>query len=350
MLVGLILSLGGFQPPLFQGEHGHKDIYVFLPDTGNLSLISQEFLRGFRIALGDSIPFYRVSETEDVPFDTTFLRILDRKPFLIVGPILPLHARKAADYSMRNKNLLILPIAYDVYLGTYGNYVYPFNYKIYASLIRFIDYSMSRGDSTFVVMYENTLEGLSIKRFFDSFYPVPTILLKSPSVKKEEVKEILKDLRGFKSIFFASEGLPSINMYLNLRKMGYKGNAYALDGWLNKQVMSLLIGFTDNLYIFGLYGPRYSSYLIRLDRKYSFREYYLEKYGEEPTEMAYIGYDAGTLVKDVYTHAEDASQAKDYLLHYGVLYGVSGDYLISKKIDYIGVFHITPRGIVRVEK
>ena len=347
MMIAILLSLGGFQSPFFQI---HKDIYVILPDTGRLSLISKEFLRGFRMAAGDSIPFYRVNETSDRPFDSVYVDIISRNPFLIVGPILPVNARKAADYSMRNKKLLILPVAYDVYLGTYGNYVYPFNYKTYASLIRFIEYSMSRGDSSFVVMYENTLEGLSIKRFFDAFYPVPTIMLRSSSVKKEEVKEILKDIRGFKSIFFANGGLPSINMYLNLRKMGFRGNVYALDDWLDKDVISLLIGFTDNLYVFGLYGPRYSSYLVRLDRKYSFREHYMDKYQEEPTEMAYIGYDAGMLVRDVYTHADSVSQAKDYLLHYSVLYGVSGDYLISKKLDYIGVYRITPRGIVKVEE
>ncbi len=346
MFLNLVLLFGGFQGPLVNSG---KDIYLILPDTGELQLISREFLRGFELALGDSIPFYRVNETQDVPFDTLYMTIVERNPFLVVGPILPSNARIAADISMRNRVLTILPVAYDVYLGTYGNYVYPFNYKTYASIIRFLDFSTRQGDTSFVLMYEKTLNGLSIKKFFDAYYPVPTILLKSKAVKKDVVREIIKDIRGFRAIFFSDGGLPSINMYLNLRKLGFKGNVYALDPWLNRKVISLLIGFTDNLYVFGLYGPRYSSYLVRLDRKYAFIEDYMNRYQEEPTEMAFIGYDAGTLVREVYTGASDVESAKDFLLHYGVLYGVSGEYLISKKSEYIGIYRITPRGIVKVE-
>jgi len=346
MFLNLILLFGGFQSPLVNSG---KDIYLILPDTGKLQLISKEFVRGFRLALGDSIPFYRVNETQNRPFDSLYMGIIERKPFLVVGPILPSNARIAADLSMRNRVIDILPVAYDVYLGTYGNYVYPFNYKTYASIIKFLDFSTRMGDTSFVLMYEKTLNGLSIKKFFDAFYPVPTILLKNSAVKKEEVKEIMKDIRGFRAIFFSDGGLPSINMYLNLRKMGFKGNVYALDSWLDRKTISLLIGFTDKLYVFGLYGPRYSSYLVRLDRKYAFIEDYREKYQEEPTEMAFIGYDAGTLVRDVYTNASDVDSAKNFLLHYGVLYGVSGEYLISKKSEYIGIYRITPRGIVQVE-
>jgi len=262
-----LLSLGGFSP--HSTFDSGKDIYVILPDTGELQLISKEFIRGFNLALGDSIPYYRVNETEeDIPFDTLFLSIIQKKPFLVVGPILPSNARIAADLSMRNRVIDILPIAYDVYLGTYGNYVYPFNYKTYASIIKFLDYASRKGDTAFVLIYENTLNGLSIKKFFDVFYPVPSIMVKKSSIKKSFVREILKDIRGFRAIFFSDGGLPSLNLYLNLRKMGFKGNVYALDGWLDRKIVSLLIGFTDNLYVFGLYGPRYSSYLLRLDRKY----------------------------------------------------------------------------------
>ncbi len=346
MFLNLIFLFGGFQPPLINGG---RDIYLILPDTGELSLVSREFLRGFELALGDSIPFYRVNETQEKPFDSIYLDIISRNPFLVVGPILPANARIAADLSMRNRVLDILPVAYDVYLGTYGNYVYPFNYKTYASIIKFLDYSTRMGDTSFVLMYEKTLNGLSIKKFFDAYYPVPTILLKSSVVKKEEVKEILKDIRGFRAIFFSDGGLPSVNMYLNLRKMGFRGNVYALDSWLDRRIISLLIGFTDRLYIFGLYGPRYSSYLVRLDKKYAFVENYRQKYDEPPTEMAFIGYDAGSLVRDVYVHAQSVDSAKSYLLHYGVLYGVSGEYLISKKSNYIGIYRITPGGIEKVE-
>ncbi len=333
MSLFVLLVLGGSAPT--------RNVYLILPDDTLWREISNDFLNGFYMAVSDSIPFIVLDEDTDQPFDTFLINFLQNNdPFIIVGPLKPQNTLLSADVCMRRRILNVLPVAYDVRLGTYGNYVYPFNYKYYAMVLKF---ASQLEDTSLVIFYEDNMFGRSVKELFDAMFSAPSFLLKKEYFKREEAKELIKDIRGFKYIFFANANLPSINAYLTLRKWGYRGKVYAFDTWLREDVVSLLIGMLENTYAFRLKEVSFSSYLMQMDRTRSFEEKYLKIYRKEPSKIARIGYDAGMLVAQVYSSCKDKECAKLKLLKYGIFHGVSGNYLISKDhetyIDLVPIAH-----------
>jgi len=339
MLIVLFL-LGGhiYGPP----------VYLILPDSGDLKILSEEFLKGFSFAVRDEFDFLVIDEDPDtnMEFSKIYENIINKRPKIIIGPILTKHQKISAEISMRNKIIQILPITYDVSLGTYGNYVYPFNFKIYMELQKFIEFLRENGDTNFVLFYENTINGLSIKKFLDSYYSTPTILVKSGKISKLEASEIIKDIRYYNSVLFSDNSLNSVNLYLALRSLGYMKNVYVFDNWLKEDVFNKIIGMTEKLYIITLQNITYSSYLLKLDRKFRFIENYKKFYNSEPSMAAFIGYDTGFLVK----LALKSDNIKEFLLKFGILNGISDDYLISKNSSYIKILKLTNRGFEEVKQ
>lgn len=323
-------------------------IYLILPDSGDYKVISEEFLKGFNLAIKDEYEFNIIDEDPDtsIHFSTIYESIVNKHPKIVIGPLLHKNQRISAEISMRNKVIQIVPITYDLYLGTYGNYVYPFNYKIYMSIELLLDYIYNKGDSNVVLLYENTTNGFSIKKFIDTKDTIPTILIKNTKVSKEYIAELVRDLRNYDALIFSDGGINSVNIYLNLRKIGYRKDVYVFDSWLSFDVFPMLIGFSENLYILSLKSTNYASYLLKLDRKYKFIEDYKKLYNSEPTLASQIGYDTGVLVKQ----ALKSEDIKSFLLKYGILSGVSGDYLISKNPEYIKIFKISKNGLEEVNR
>jgi ABC-type branched-subunit amino acid transport system substrate-binding protein len=338
MLITLFL-LGGriYSPP----------VYLILPDSGDLKILSEEFLKGFSFAIKDEFDFLVIDEDPDtnIEFSKIYENVINKNPKIIIGPILTKNQRISAEISMRNKVIQILPITYDVSLGTYGNYVYPFNFKIYMGLQKFIEFLKENGDTNFVLFYENTINGISIKKFLDSYYPVPTIPIKNGKISKLEASKIVNDIKGYNSILFSDNGLNSINLYLALRSLGYKKNVYVFDNWLKEDVLNKIIGMTEKLYAITLQSITYSSYLLKLDRKFKFIEDYKKFYNSEPSMASMIGYDTGFLVK----LALKSNDIKGFLLKFGILNGISDDYLISKNSSYIKILKLTDKGFEEVK-
>ncbi|MEO0143463.1 MAG: ABC transporter substrate-binding protein [candidate division WOR-3 bacterium] len=318
-------------------------IYLILPDSGDLKILSEEFLRGFNFAIKGEFEYVIIDEDPDtnISFSEIYKAIINKNPKIVIGPILNKNQRISAELSMRNKVIQIIPITYDVFLGTYGNYVFPFNFKTYISLLKFLEIARQKGDTNFVLLYENTINGLSIKKFLDSQIGVPTIAIKNNKVAEASIVEIMKDIKDYNSILFSDGGINSVNTYLNLRKQGYKKDVYVFDSWLSSDIFPMIIGFSENLYIVALENISYTSYLLKLDRKYKFIESYKKLYNTEPTNAALIGYDTGNLVKE----ALKSEDIKEFLLKYGVLQGISGDYLISKNSEYIKILKLTNKGL-----
>jgi len=339
MLITLFL-LGGriYSPP----------VYLILPDSGDLRILSEEFLKGFSFAVRDEFDFLVIDEDPDtsIDFSRVYESIINKNPKIIIGPILAKHQKISAEISMRNKIIQILPITYDVSLGTYGNYVFPFNFKIYMELQKFLEFLKENGDTNFVLFYESTINGLSIKKFLDSYYSVPTILVKNGKISKLEVSEIINDIKSYNSVLFSDNGLNSINLYLALRSLGYMKNVYVFDNWLKEDVLNKIIGMTEKLYAITLQNITYSSYLLKLDRKFKFIEDYKKFYNSEPSMAALIGYDTGFLVK----LALKSNDIKEFLLKFGILNGISDDYLISKNFSYIKILRLTNRGFEEVKE
>jgi ABC-type branched-subunit amino acid transport system substrate-binding protein len=330
-MILLIVGLGGFL---------HKvPLYLFFPDSGDLKIISDEFLKGFTFAVKDNYDFIVIRE--DTNFEENLKKVISKNPKIIIGPLMPNHQRISADLCMRNKIINIIPIAYDIKLGDYGNYVYPFNYKLYAGLNKFLEFLREKGDTSFILFYENTINGLSIKKFLS----VPSISIKNSKITADEVSEVAKDIKDFKAVLFSDNSVNSVNFYLNLRKMGYKSDAFAFDSWLSQDVISLIIGMLDNLYIITLKNVSYASYLLKLDDKYKFIEKFKEIYGSEPSQIALVGYDTGVLVLESLSE----SDVKTFLLKYGIFSGISGDYLLSKDFSYIKILKLTQNGMEEVK-
>ncbi len=317
-------------------------IFLILPDSGELKILSEEFLRGFDLAIKGEFKYIIFDEDPDtnISFSEIYKSIIEKNPKIVIGPILSKNQKISAEISMRNRVIQIIPIAYDISLGTYGNYVYPFNFKTYMSILKFIEFSKQKGDTNFVLLYENTINGISIKKFLDSQISIPTIPIKNNRVAESYIAEILKDIKDYKAILFSDALISSINTYLNLRKLGYKKDVYVFDDWLSNNVFSMIIGLSENLYVISLQNITYTSYLLKLDRKYKFFENYKKLYESEPTNASLIGYDVGILVKE----ALNSDDIKEFLLKYGILNGVSGDYLISKDSSYIKILRLTNNG------
>ncbi|MCS7245119.1 MAG: ABC transporter substrate-binding protein [candidate division WOR-3 bacterium] len=322
-------------------------IYLILPDSGDFRVISEEFLKGFDLAIRDEYKFSIIDEDPDtsIDFSVIYENIVNKHPKIVVGPILPKHQRISAEISMRKKVIQIIPITYDLYLGTYGNYVYPFNYKIYMSIESLLDYTFKKGDSNVVLLYENTTNGFSIKKFIDTKYDIPTIPIKNTKISKEYIAELIKDLKNYDALIFSDGGINSVNIYLSLRKNGYSKDVYVFDSWLSFDIFPMIIGLSENLYILSLKSISYASYLLKLDRKYKFIENYRKLYNSEPTIASQIGYDTGVLVKQ----ALKSEDIKSFLLKYGILSGINGDYLISKNPEYIKIFKISGGGLEEVK-
>ncbi len=322
-------------------------IYLVLPDSGDFKVLSEEFLKGFSFALRDEVDFNVIDEDPDtnIDFREIFENVISKKPKIIIGPILSKNQRISAEISMHNKVIQIIPITYDIFLGTYGNYVYPFNFKNYLGIRKFIETLRERGDTNFVLFYENTINGLSMKKFLDGQISIPTVVVDNKKITTQWIAEIIKDIKNYDVILFSDAGISSINTYLNLRKMGYKKDVYVFDSWLSSEVFPTIIGMTENLYIITLSKITYTSYLLKLDRKYKFIEAYKNFYNSEPTTASLIGYDTGMLVKE----ALKSDDIKEFLLRYGILNGISGNYLISKNLSYIKVLKLTPKGLEEVK-
>ena len=332
---------------LLGGRIDSPPVYLILPDSGDLKILSEEFLKGFSFAIKDEFDFLVIDEDPDtnIEFSKIYENVINKNPKIIIGPILTKNQRISAEISMRNKVIQILPITYDVSLGTYGNYVYPFNFKIYMELQKFIEFLKENGDTSFVLFYENTINGISIKKFLDSYYPVPTIPIKNGKISKLEASKIVNDIKGYNSVLFSDNGLNSINLYLALRSLGYKKNVYVFDNWLKEDVLNKIIGMTEKLYAITLQNITYSSYLLKLDRKFKFIEDYKKFYNSEPSMASLIGYDSGFLVK----LALKSNDIKEFLLKFGILNGISDNYLISKNSSYIKILKLTDKGFEEVK-
>jgi ABC-type branched-subunit amino acid transport system substrate-binding protein len=332
-------------------------VIVMVPLSGEIAPLGEEFLRGWRMAVGDAIQ-YEVVDTYGSPDSVLKALALIAEaqgPSLVVGPLLSLTSLPAAEFAMRNRLPILLPTATDLRLGTFGSYVFPFNYNLFLETAYIMEVMGERvGKSGWLLLYPDMAEERAIVQWLisqkESFgiSVLDTIVYSETDMAYDGLaKAILA--AGPKVVFAPSGSKASALVFLSLRKRGLKCPVLGLDTWLSPEVAELVSGAMGGLYVVGPERGDFMARALAQAQKEDFEERYKEQFGSPPSEVAARGYDAGGIAKEVCFDKPDRETVKRRLLLMGVYRGVSGDIMLSKDPRLLALYTLKKGGFKKEE-
>ncbi|MEO0145977.1 MAG: ABC transporter substrate-binding protein [candidate division WOR-3 bacterium] len=332
-------------------------VIVMVPLSGEVAPLGEEFLRGWRMAVGDALN-YEVVDTYASP--DSVLKILNilagsDGASLIVGPLLSVTSLPAADFAMRNRIPILLPTATDLRLGTFGSYVFPFNYNLFletAYIMEVMSERMSRSD--WLILYTDMAEDRAITGWFISQSTefgigiMDTLVYSETEMVYDGLSKAVVG-KNPKVVFAPRGSRASALLFLSLRKRGLKCPVVGLDGWLSPDVAEIVSGAMGGLYVVGPERGDFMARALAQAHREDFEERYRAEFGSPPSEVAGRGYDAGCIAKEVCFDNPDRETVKRRLLLMGVYKGVTGDIMLSKDPRLLAVYTLKKGGFKKEE-
>jgi len=332
-------------------------VIVMVPLSGEIAPLGEDFLRGWRMAVGDAIE-YEVVDTYGSPDSVLKALALVAEahgPSLVVGPLLSLTSLPAADFAMRNRLPILLPTATDLRLGTFGSYVFPFNYKLFIETAYIMEVMGEKvGKSGWLLLYPDMAEERAIIQWLISekenfgITILDTVVYSETNMVYDGLAKAIV-AAGPKAVFAPSGSKASALVFLSLRKRGLKCSVLGLDSWLSPDVAELVSGAMGGLYVVGPERGDFMARALAQAQKEDFEERYRKQFGSAPSEVAGRGYDAGCIAKEVCFDRPDRETVKRRLLLMGVYRGVTGDIMLSKDPKLLALYALKKGGFKKEE-
>ncbi|MGC8893636.1 MAG: ABC transporter substrate-binding protein [candidate division WOR-3 bacterium] len=332
-------------------------VIVMVPISGEIAPLGDEFLRGWRMAVGEALE-YEVVDTYGSP--DSVLKVLElvrgaEGTSLVVGPLLSITSLPAAEFAMRNRLPILLPTATDLRLGTFGSYVFPFNYNLFLETAYIMEVMGERmGKTDWLLLYPDMAEERAVIQWLisqkDEFgiSILDTVVYSETDMVYDAVAKAVVNM-GPKVIFAPSGSRASALLFLSLRKRGLKNPLLGLDGWLSPEVAELVSGAMGGLYVVGPDRGDFMARALAQAQKEEFEERYRQQFGSAPSAVAGKGYDAGNIAKEVCFDRPDRETVKRRLLLMGVYRGATGDIMLSKDPRLLALYVLKKGGFKKEE-
>jgi len=332
-------------------------VIVMVPLSGEIAPLGEEFLRGWRMAVGDAME-YEVVDTYGSP--DSVLKALEllaeaEGPSLVVGPLLSVTSLPAAEFAMRNRFPILLPTATDLRLGTFGSYVFPFNYNLFLETAYMMEVMGEQiGKADWLLLYPDMAEERAIIQWLISqagdfgITILDTVVYSETNMVYDGLAKAVVGA-GPRVVFAPSGSKASALVFLSLRKRGLRSPVLGLDTWLSPEVAELVSGAMGGLYVVGPDRGDFMARALAQAQKEDFEEHYREQFGSAPSEVAGKGYDAGNIAKEVCFDKPDRETVKRRLLLMGVYRGVTGDIMLSKDPRLLALYTLKKGGFKKDE-
>ncbi len=332
-------------------------VALLLPLTGELASASQEFIQGFKAAtesLDVVIWNTKASDSETV----ALLERINSDPDynLVVGPLLSATALPAAEFAMRHRLPLIIPAAADLRLGTFGSYVFPFNYKDYMATAIVLD-SVSKilGKEGWALLTEDSPEGRAAEAMFLRFAPEFGLELvgrwdyPSHPFSFDSLAELVL-ARNPRVIFIPVGSEVSGMLFLVLRKKGFRGICVGLGSWLLPPAAKWASDALGGLLVV---APKQGGFMERAlaqATREELTEEYRKRHKRVPSELFFKGYDAGVLAAEATWGNPSRDEVKRRLLLRGVFRGTSGDIVLGKRPELFALYRLEGGSFIMLEE
>ncbi len=332
-------------------------VVVMVPLSGEIAPLGEEFLRGWRMAVGNALE-YEVVDTYGSP--DSVLKVLEflagaEGPALVVGPLLSVTSLPAAEFAMRNRLPILLPTATDLRLGTFGSYVFPFNYNLFLETAYIMEVMGERvGKTGWLLLYPDMAGERAVIQWLISqagefgISILDTVVYLETDMAYDALAKAAV-ARGPNVIFAPSGSKASALVFLSMRKRGLKSPVLGLDSWLSPEVAELVSGAMGGLYVVGPERGDFMARALAQAQKEEFEERYRQQFGSAPTEVAGRGYDSGGIAKEVCFDRPDRETAKRRLLLMGIYRGVTGDIMLSKDPGLLALYILKKGGFKKDE-
>ena len=310
-----------------------KRVDLLLPLSAFPSL-SEEFLRGFRLAspggIEEKIWDVELRKSKAVEL----VRRISGMATSLVIVALP-SEQAGAVAPLLNLNLLpsLYPLSEDLSLVEADGMAYPFVRRYYDEIDRLLEYAARKGLVKLALFYPDVPLGNSVKNVIYrklSSYGLEVVLtgrFRADTMAFRELRPILEE-RGCQAVIIP--GITGNGMLLaaHLRYEGVELPILGLEGWGGDLASRWGGRFIENVVFVkptaGLKGD------VRRDtEKRDLMQRYQARYGGSPSEVAQRGYDAGSIVKALFTGRPlNPFQVKEALDSMAIYPGVSGYILL----------------------
>ncbi|MCD6087889.1 MAG: ABC transporter substrate-binding protein [Candidatus Hydrothermae bacterium] len=310
-----------------------KRVDILLPLSAFPSL-SEEFLRGFRLAGPGDIE----EKIWDVELKKSRAIQLVRKiSGMSTSLVIVALPSEQADEVAPLLNLSLLPSLYplseDLSLVEADGMAYPFVRRYYDEIDRLLEYAARKGLEKLALFYPDVPLGNSVKNIIYrklSGYGLEVVLagrFRADTLAFRELKPILEE-RGCQAVIIP--GITGNGMLLaaHLRYEGVDMPILGLEGWGDELASRWGGRFIENVVFVkptaGLKGD------VRRDtEKRDLMKSYQARYGGSPSTVAQMGYDAGNIVKALFSGGPlNPFQVKEALDSMAIYPGVSGYILL----------------------
>ncbi len=313
-------------------------VAVIVPRSGPLAPLGDEFMRGFLMAVPVNIELQVFDTQSDTAYASLLAdRLRDSIFSVVIGPITSIFARKMSPVFDSVALFDLVPAAADLRLGDIGMFVIPFNYTLKLEVEKLASYAMdSLGADRFFILYPPEARYVAAAFYFKQLIESRdgTVLdaVKIPDEGlpfRDEMELIRRIGKAENSVVFVPSGNRGIYSMMGQMKF-YDVNPIVLgcDGWLNwhrKNELNIVIASPP---------PGEPD----VDREAMINNF-MEIHKARPSTIAMVGYDAGVIVTRLLNQGPISSlsawQKADSI---GIFRGVAGDYVLSKRKDFIKLY------------
>lgn len=319
---------------------------VFVIRSGPLFRVSDEFFKGFKMALKGYMEI-RVFNTdgEEGKALQKLEKVLAQETDLIVGPLTSGELSRLVQKIKYGGVPLLSPTAYFLDRVDRESLLFSFKAKYVIEMREILRRMAELGYTNFALFYPRTPLGyalLSPLQEISEELGLKVIFKVSFSPDSTEFGSQLLALRGSKPDFvFIPFGEPGSRILaFKIRADSLLMPICGLDEWSREDMLKWLLVGLDNFWFAKLKVD--SIKILEREREIrAFRRKYQAFYGSKPTEFAMEGYDAGKIVTELFKGSPITPyEAREKLESMGIFYGVSDIILLSKSGEFIKILYI----------
>lgn len=306
-------------------------IGVILPLDGDYSQYSNQVLNGIKLALKNSAFHYKVYNLSNNSLDELLQKMIyDDGVSIIVGPLLSSTSLRAAEICNVSGVTMITPTATDEGISEIGPFIFQLNRKDEESGIALVaHYAIEKANySTFAIIFEedfemqaniftekiNSLGGKIIGRWE---FPEGT---SDYSLIASEVADSEPE-----AIFISARFQEIVQLTPTLRFVGCKAQFFGDSSWDDDRIIIYGEDAVVNSIFIGKGTPG--------AEVFNFLSEYSKEYGEGPSDVARLGFDAANIILMAVSSLENISNSEDIgeaILNIKIYRGTSGGIVLSR--------------------
>lgn len=300
-------------------------ILLLIPLTGEFEEYGKEFLNGFNLSFSDK----NLIEIFDTRSDPSYLYnsmnlFLEKKPYIIVGPLSTKCATVIFPFLSREKIIVISPTASDIRLGVIGENIFAFNEGIYYEIKKISDFILLKNYKKIGILYAEITECEISKDVFIQFFKNKKneIFAVSYSPDSTDYQKEIKEIKKYSPdviVLFPSEEKDAIEMITQIKFLKITCPIFSTHYLLREKSISIAGEQLKNVYISGSYIFPLTNLMYE-----EFNEKYIKNYNISPGIVAIRGYETGLLLKEIVSYGiKDFYKIKDFLNAKGFLNGLT---------------------------